>query len=173
MNKVAFIFILTLGLSMVEYAYGQAVVEIEWHAPQEYTDVKPSQTKRSRFMQSTFTSIDAYILKLAQSFPAGYRLKLKVTDLDLAGQVWPASFAGLGNSASDVRVIKRLDIPRMNFSYELTNAEGDIVKQANVNLKDMSFQIGHSKHFASDSLTYEKNMLKKWFLKEFKTAFIH
>ena len=93
---------------------------------------------------------------------------MKVSDLDLAGQVWPASFVGLGHSTSDVRVIKNIDIPRMNFSYQLLDESGQVLQQAEVKLKDMSFLDRGSHFFRNEPLRYEKNMLKRWFEQEFE-----
>ncbi len=93
---------------------------------------------------------------------------MTVTNLDLAGQVWPASFVGFGHSASDVRLVKHHDIPRMNFSYKLTEKDGTVVKEGEVKLKDMGFQDHIIRASARDEpLRYEKNMIKQWFDDEF------
>ena len=107
-------------------------------------------------------------MELAEVLPDGQTLKITVTNLDLAGQVWPASFVGLGQSASDVRLIKSIDIPRIAFNYELLNSNDEILKQGEQNLKDMSFQDRHNPFFSSESLRYEKNMLRMWFEDQFR-----
>jgi len=157
--------VVTFGLSHQTLA--QEKVEIEWDKPEKYRDVRPSNESRKRFRDATFERINKYLDKLALALPDDKKLLMKVSDLDLAGQVWPASYVGLGHSASDVRVIKNTDIPRMNFSYQLMDESGNVVQQAEVKLKDMSF-FDHSSHsFRNDSLRYEKKMLKRWFEKEF------
>jgi hypothetical protein len=157
----------TLGLSSQVLA--QAKVEIEWDKPEKYRDVRPSNESRKRFRESTFKRIHEYMNKLALTLPDNKTLQMKVSDLDLAGQVWPASHIGLGHSASDVRVIKSIDIPRIDFSYQLLNESGEIVEQADVKLKDMSFLNRSNSFFKSESLRYEKAMLQRWFNKEFST----
>ena len=105
--------------------------------------------------------------ELSLALPDNQKLLMKVTDLDLAGQVWPASHLGLGHGTSDVRIVKNIDIPRINFSYKLLDESGEVVQQAEVKLKDMSF-LDRSHHlFKSESLRYEKNMLQRWFKQEF------
>jgi hypothetical protein len=155
----------TLGLSNQTLA--QAKVEIEWDKPEKYRDVRPSNESRKRFMDATFERINKYMNELALALPDDQTLLMKVSDLDLAGQVWPASFIGLGNSASDVRVIKNIDIPRITFSYQLLDESGEVVQQAEVKLKDMSFMERSNRFFKSESLRYEKSMLQRWFNKEF------
>ncbi len=94
---------------------------------------------------------------------------MNVTNLDLAGDVLPASFAGLGQSMSDVRVVKPIYIPRMSFSYQLLSSDGTVLQEKEVKLKDMSFANSHNRFFSSDALRYEKNMLKRWFNAEFES----
>ena len=66
------------------------------------------------------------------------------------------------------RVIKDIDIPRINFSYQLVDNSGDVLQEAEVKLKDMSFLSGSSNFYKSDRLRYEKAMLQRWFKKEFQ-----
>jgi hypothetical protein len=154
-------------LCLSNQVLAQAEVEIEWDKPETYRDVRPSNESRKRFRDSTFERINKYMTKLALALPENQKLLIKVSDLDLAGQVWPASFVGLGSSTSDIRVIKSIDIPRMNFSYQLLDESGQVLQQAEVNLKDMSFLDRSSHFFKSEPLRYEKNMLKRWFNEEF------
>lgn len=147
----------------------RADVEIIWENPEDYTDVKAANESRKRFRERTIANLEKYILKLAEKLPDGQKLTMKVTDIDLAGQVWPASFVGLGAGGNDVRLIKSIDIPRMKFDYKLTDPSGRVLQQAtDFKLKDMAFQDRFNPMFDSESLRYEKNMLKGWFEEEFE-----
>jgi hypothetical protein len=157
---------MAMGISGQSFA--QVPVEIVWENPEKYTDVAPSNDSRKRFRERTFKHLNDYLNELAADLPVGNKLLLTVSDLDLAGRVWPASFVGLGHSGSDVRLIKRVDIPRINFSYQLVDANGQIVQQAAVKLKDMSFMNSARHLFRHDALGYEKNMLNDWFKQAFK-----
>jgi hypothetical protein len=142
-------------------------VTVTWVNPKEFTDVKPTNGISSRFRNHTMESLYEYVDKLAQDLPQGQKLKLNVTDLDLAGRVWPGHIAGFDTS-SDVRLVKDIEIPRMNFSYELVDSSGSVVKSGEIKLKDMSFMSRSNLIRKSDSLKYEKNMFRQWFNKEFK-----
>jgi hypothetical protein len=162
---VAFGCSLILGVSN---AQAKAEVEITWEKPKEYTDVKPTNQSRTRFREGVFKKLDEHFAELAERLPDGQKLSVTVTDLDLAGQVWPSSFVGLGSGAgSDVRLVKRIDIPRMEFSYTLTDANGAVIKKDDVKIKDMAFQDSIRGHSSNDTLRYEKNMIKEWFDDEF------
>ena len=156
---------MTLGLSSQVLA--QAEVEIEWDKPEKYRDVRPTNESRKRFREATFERINKYMNELASALPDNQKLLMKVSDLDLAGQVLPASFTGLGLSGSNVRVVKNIDIPRINFSYQLLSQSGDVLQGAEVKLKDMSFLDRSNHSFRNETLRYEKNMLKRWFNQEF------
>jgi hypothetical protein len=148
-------------------AYSKAEVEINWQNPEKYRDVQPTMQGRKSFREQTFADLQEYIEKLAENLPDGQKLLMTVKNLDLAGQVWPASFVGLGNSSSDVRVVKSIDIPRMRFDYQLLDKTGQVLRQAEVDLKDMAFMDRSNRLFSSENLRYEKNMLKSWFEDEF------
>jgi hypothetical protein len=157
---------MTLGLP--NQVVAQTAVEIEWDKPEKYRDVRPSNESRKRFRETTFERINEYMNELASALPDNNKLLMKVSELDLAGRVLPASFAGLGMSGSNVRVVKSIDIPRINFSYQLLGASGEVLQEAKVELKDMSFLDRSNHMFRSEALRYEKNMLQRWFNTEFE-----
>ena len=106
MNKKLLAVFSGTALLMASQVQGAANVEITWENPKEYADVKPSNESRKHFRERVFRKLDEHFVELAEKLPDGQTLMVTVTDLDLAGQVWPASFVGFGNSGSDVRLIK-------------------------------------------------------------------
>lgn len=165
MRMKAMIAAIVFGLAAGQ-SYAQAEVEVTWEEPESYTDVRPSNETRSGYRKRVFAALESYITEMAAELPEGYKLALTVTDLDLAGQVWPSSFVGMGTGGNDVRVIKRVDIPRMKFSYTLSDGSGNQVKSAEVSIKDMSFLEGVNRQRQSDNFRYEKEMLRDWFNEE-------
>ncbi|WP_100643792.1 DUF3016 domain-containing protein [Alteromonas facilis] len=161
----------TSGLALADEPPINEHVSVSWESPEDYTDVRAANQSRKRFMEQTFHRFDDYFASLAQRFPDDYQWNIKVTNVDLAGQVWPSSFVGLGQGGQDVRLIKDIDIPRMSFSYKLLS-NGELVKEADVDLKDMGF-LQRSLHGSdTDPLRYEKRMLKEWFNREFSDYLI-
>ncbi len=149
-----------------------SALTVTWGDYQTFTDVKPANGMRKAYAESTFKTLEEYMHKLAANLPQGHTLAMTITNLDLAGRVLPGSFTGLGlHSADMIRVIKTIDIPRIEFTYEYKDANGIVLKSDTVNLKDMSFMTGHNPLFSSDSLKYEKNMLRKWFKDTFASSF--
>lgn len=163
--RSGFSVIVMMGLSAP--VWSAANVEVKWEDPDSYTDVKPANESRSGFQKRTFNALEDYFVELAESLPDGQKWSVTVTNLDLAGQVWPSSFVGFGNSAgTDIRLIKEIDIPRMAFSYTLTDASGATIKSADVDIKDMGFMDGIARKRHRDGLAYEKEMIREWFNEE-------
>ncbi len=149
-----------------------SALTVTWGDYQTFTDVKPANGMRKAYAESTFKTLEEYMHKLAADLPQRHTLAMTITNLDLAGRVLPGSFTGLGLHSTDmIRVIKTIDIPRIEFTYEYKDANGIVLKSDTVNLKDMSFMTGHNPLFSSDSLKYEKNMLRKWFKDTFASSF--
>lgn len=138
-------------------------VQITWQEPNSYTDIRPSNESRKGFRKRVFNSLDEYFNQLAEELPENQTLDVTVTNLDLAGEVWPTMRGG----AFDLRIIDTIYIPRMAFSYQLK--EGDkVVKSAEVSLKEMAFMNRIGRARSSDPFRYEKDMIKRWFDEEFE-----
>lgn len=143
------------------------LISVEWQNPEDFTDVRPSNESRKRFRSRTFKALEKHLNKLTRKLPEGHKLELVVTDLDLAGRVWPQNFVGFGNAGADVRIIQRVDIPRMDFSYKLLDKSGEVVKEGNEELIDLDFQGNARRGFRNQTLGYEKHMLDEWFYDTF------
>jgi hypothetical protein len=154
-----------LGYGVTAEPSHAAEVKITWEEPESYSDVRPSNESRKRFRERTLNELEAHIVELAADLPESQILSITVTNVDLAGEVWPSQFVGFGNAgANDIRVIRRIDIPKMTFSYTLTDAAGEVVaSEDEVKIKDMDFMESNIRRHRNESLSYEKTMLDEWF----------
>lgn len=153
------LFILFTFSSLSQIAYA-ATSEVTWTDYKKYRDIRPGSESRKHFRERTFNNFEKHFAKLAQNLPVEEVLKINVTDVDLAGD----THAG---GVNQVRIIKEIYYPRMKFSYELINADGQVITSGNVDLKDMRFMVTNNK-YRNQSLSYEKKMLDAWFVKTFK-----
>jgi len=148
-------------VSFQNVAYA-ATSEVIWTDYEKYRDIRPSNNGgRKHFRETTFKNFEKHFTKLAESLPEGQVLKIEVTDVDLAGDTHAG---GINN----MRIVKDIYFPRMNFSYQLVNADGSEIIAAEVVAKDMNFMRSSSLKYRNDSLRYEKKMLDDWFFKTFK-----
>ncbi|MDN4502158.1 DUF3016 domain-containing protein [Alteromonadaceae bacterium BrNp21-10] len=153
-------------------ANAQADLEVVWEKPTEYHDVRPTSSTRTKFRAHVFSELEEYMRdKLMVRLADGQKFKMTVTDLDLAGQVWPGMMVGL-NSSGDVRLVKQIDIPRIEFSYQYLDVDGSVIKEGQENIKDMTFMDRASRISSSQNFRYEKAMIREWFNDHFKSYFI-
>jgi hypothetical protein len=145
-------------------------ISVAWVAPKKFTDVKEANFSSSKFRKHVFNHLEKHLDKLAQDLPEGQKMSFEMTNLDLAGRVEPGRMLGLGIGMDDVRVMRDIDIPRIKFTYTVTDANGQVIKTEDVNLKDMGY-LDSSNHIRRDRpFFYEKDMLSKWFKKEVLNA---
>ncbi|MBO9491032.1 DUF3016 domain-containing protein [Endozoicomonas sp. G2_1] len=166
MNKIVIYTVigsLTLLASNFSFA---ATAEVEWNEPEKYRDIRAGNETRKHFQNRVFKQLGDHFSKLAEQLPEGQTLKVKVTDVDLAGDV---NFGGM----NQVRIIKRVFSPRLEFSYQLLDKQNQEVTASDVDLKDLGFLDNHLKlRYRNRSFGYEKQMLDDWFSETFMTETI-
>jgi hypothetical protein len=125
----------------------------------------PERKAKKHFRERTFNEFEKHFAKLAESLPEDQLLKIEVTDVDLAGDT---NAAGINR----VRIIKELYIPRMEFSYQLLDANSKVVLADEVKLKDMNFMSNSQLKYRNKALGYEKKMLDDWFETTFESLIV-
>ena len=149
-----------LMLSPIAIA-GEAVVE--WKSPEKYTDIRSGDQSAKSMHNSVAKSLGGEFSGLAAQLPAGYRLSVTVTDLDLAGEVDPIPMRQM----NEVRVLKDIYFPRMIFDYQLKDARGAVLQgQTDVELKDMQYLSSMRTTRSSESFYAERKMIRDWFSKQ-------
>jgi hypothetical protein len=137
-----------------------ATSEVTWTDYEKYRDIKSGSGGRKHFRERVFTDLEKHFTKLAVNLPQGQVLNINVTDVDLAGDIH-------SGGTNQLRIVKDIYSPRMNFSYSLVNTDGSIVISDEVVLKDMNFMMDNSLKYRNKSLGYEKKMLDDWFADTF------
>ncbi len=161
MKSATSILLAVVTLAFTAPAVFAADSEVTWTNPDKYRDVKAGQNEnRKRFQERTFANLEKHFAKLAAKLPKGQKLTIDVTDVDLAGDV---NAGGIDR----IRIVKDLYFPRIEFSFQLTDANGTSILADSINLKDMGFMTSSHLKYRNDSLGHEKKMLDDWFSKTF------
>ncbi|MCA1930256.1 DUF3016 domain-containing protein [Rheinheimera sp.] len=135
-------------------------VKVEYKDYKKFTDMKPANEPRGSYEKRTMASFDKIFADLAKQLPEGYNWQVVVTDIDLAGDV-NYMFTQTGQQ---IRVIKDIFIPRINFSYKLFDQNKVLVTENNeLKLKDMGFMTRISNVRADQPYEHERVMLERWF----------
>jgi hypothetical protein len=165
MKKLTIALLVMLTFNLLPNVAYAARSEVTWTDYENYRDIHPSSEGRKSFRERTFKGFEKHFAKLAKNLPEGQVLKINVTDVDLAGDTHSGGI-------NQLRVIKDIYYPRINFSYELINTDGSIIISDEIVLKDTSFMMGSNSKYRNKSLSYEKVMLDDWFTKTFKELVI-
>ena len=95
--------------------------------------------------------------------PEGHLLSVTFTDIDMAGDFEPWR----GPRFDDIRIVKDIYPPRINLSFRLTDAEGNVVKEGTRELRDLAFMMKITMAFRDDPVRHEKALLDDWLRSEF------
>lgn len=90
------------------------------------------------------------------------QLAVQITLIERAGGFEPWR----GMQSDSVRIVRDIYPPRIELSFTLTNATGQIMKTATRQLRDPGFMMGLNR-YQNDPLRYEKKLLDDWINKEF------
>ena len=139
--------------------------EVIWTDYKSYRDIKESNEGRKNFREKVFKNFEKHFTQLAARLPENQTLKIEVTDVDLAGDTRVIGIDRL-------RIVREIDFPRLNFSYQLLDENHKVIKSEDVVLKDMNFMSGSNARYSNDLLAYEKRMLDEWFQDSFSELMI-
>jgi hypothetical protein len=168
MKTSRFLLVTLLGLPLVPAMQAAQApkagrAQVEFFEPKNFTDVKDSYT--GDYSRTTYLdSLRDYIVEQSQRYvPEGYMLSVTITDIDMAGDFEPWR----GPRWDDVRIVKDIYPPRINLSFRLTDAEGNVVKEGKRELKDLAFLMKIPMAFRDDPVRHEKALLDDWMRSEF------
>lgn len=120
----------------------------------EFRDVKPANETRGGYHKRVQKQFEKHFQKQAEQLPDGYKLGIKVTDIDLAGDV--------RFGQTEMRVVKPIYFPRIDFSYVLTDSKGKLVDKGEVSLKDMGF-MDKIRRGRDEEFMHDKRLVTEWF----------
>ena len=166
MKSLKYIISITYGflvLSLASPSYAQqegelahGAIEVTWGDFNKFRDVRAAAEPRGAFHKRVKQSFEKFFDESAKEVPQGQVLLLEIRDIDLAGDVLPAG-------TNEVRIMKDLYFPRIEFAYKLTGADGKVIKEGEAKLKDMNY-LYHEKDWKRyrQGFYYEKHMITEW-----------
>lgn len=156
--------VLILGLPMRALAADELRATVTFEHPEKFTDVKDSISGTDKGRDHYLKQIRQLVEEQAAALlPAGQKLAITFTDIDLAGDYLPAM-----PSNQDIRVMKDVYPPRMKFTYSITDEAGAVVKEGQESLSDMNYLNAVGMIGRSDPLYHDKTLLRDWLRRELK-----
>lgn len=137
-------------------------VDVRWENPATFTEIRYShnsiESRRGNWVEQLAQHVRKYA---TPRLPAGERLAVNITDVDLAGDYEPWR----GVQFQDTRFLRDIYPPRITLTFTLTDANGAVIAQGERKLRDSAYLM-QSSGFASDALRHEKRMLERWLARE-------
>lgn len=148
------LFVTTVLALAATWAQGADRVQVSFADTETFADFGRSTWDRER-NQKEFTAL---FQALEAKLPPGQSLRIKVLDVNLAGELeW------VRRAAEELRVMRNVTWPMIELEYQLSENEQPI-KGDKVRLSDMSYlQDSFFTVAQSGSWRYEQRMLDRWF----------
>jgi hypothetical protein len=138
-----------------------ADITVEFQNPDNFRDVRDSLGGSTD--ENALAALRTWLQENAPArLSAGQKLRVTFTDIDLAGDFLP------GATVDRVRIIRSVYIPRMELSFVVTDAAGQVVKQGTRTLTNLDFQATGRRIGSDQAYFYDKMLLEDWLRKEFK-----
>jgi hypothetical protein len=135
---------------------GGGTVEVNFQSPERFTDMSRTYPPSRGADEGYLSELRQYIERTgANRIPAGYKIAVTITDVDMAGQFEPER----GPEFTDVRVVKTIYPPRITLNYRLTDATGAVRSEGDRRLTDQSFEYSTTPITRDDPLRYEKELM--------------
>lgn len=141
-----------------------AKVEITWVEPEHFRDIEGGPESQRSFQDQVIAVLTAYFEAGATEYlQEDQTLALTITDVDLAGDVEYFFF----RFPFGIRVMRDIYFPSIEFTYELRDADGRVLKSGEENIKDMGYLFSGMTFLHDPPFDYEKRMIDDWFRKTF------
>ena len=139
-------------------------VEVIFSHPENFTDAAQDQRGSEIGRDANLAMLQDYIVRRASSLvPAGDKLTITFTDIDLAGEYEPWR-----TNAHDVRIVKDIYTPKMTLSFQLTDGSGKVIKQGDRHLTNLNFMMDILPlSEQNEPLAYDKALVGNWISDEF------
>lgn len=143
-----------------------ATVAFEYTNPDEFRDIRATEQSQPKFEQSVLRELEDEFRAQAAQLPDGQTLHVTLTDVDLAGDIEYFHYS----YPFGLRVIRDVDFPRMELSYELRDASGALIQSGDDKISDMGFHTAtYATRLNTDALDYEKELIRDWVRETFRS----
>ena len=134
-------------------------VTVSWTDPHAFSEIRYSRNRFEAERGDWVRGIARHLAKRAAgALGPGERLDVAITDIELAGDFEP----GAGRS-DGVRIVRDIYPPRIDLSYTLYDASGDVIGSGERSLRDIGFLHRHAGTVGSgDPLRHEKRLVDAW-----------
>lgn len=142
-----------------------ATATAEFENPEEFTDFSVSGMTEQKSLKVFQDELEPALERIAEKYLSdGETLVITFTDIDMAGDIQPWR----NRNNADIRYIEAIYPPRLKFTYVLTDADGNVVKEGDTSESDLAFQMNVAANVRGQHMSffYELELLNDWARKE-------
>ena len=163
MKRYPILLALAALASFPSSAQNPASVDARFENPGRFTDFRARRWSDPRETEALVVELRRWIESEAPRFlPAGSKLTVTITDVDMAGEFEPWHRA----DSTDVRVVREIHPSRVSLAFSLADETGKVVMQGERKLIS-AFVLGGILRGGDGPLGYEKALLADWLKREF------
>ena len=156
--------VLALGLATSGAAAQDSRVSVVFAHPERYADLRLSCVSGEADARALTSELERFLQEAAaRRVPAGQRLEITVTNIDMAGDI--QSWRGPGRC--DDRIMTDVYPPRIDLQFRLLGAGGAETRAGSRHLRDSNY-LTHAAPVTADHLRYEKALLLDWLRRELR-----
>jgi Protein of unknown function (DUF3016) len=134
-------------------------VEVSYNSPDKFTEMERYPNERTNWLDQ----LSNYVAKRAsRTLPAGQKLSVTITDVQLAGTYEPWRLPNLAQT----RTVRDTTPPRIDLQFKLESATGELIKEGDRKLRDLDF-LHRSAFHRDEPLSHEKNLIDAWLAQDF------
>jgi hypothetical protein len=150
-------------LQATNTAKSAGLVRVMFIAPEKFTDVSDGWSSPDHYRDHVLAEFKSQIEASARDYvTGGSQLEIKVTDIDLAGNIEPWR----GPEFSHIRILRDIYPPRMELEFRLIGANGKVISEGKRRLMNPGYLMGSALP-ASDPLRFDKEIIRRWIRQEF------
>jgi len=147
-------------------AAAQPPVDVRFADLSRFSDFRHTELRDERESAALAEELRKHLeAKAPGRLPAGTRLAVTITDVDMAGEFLP-----IPRSANrPVRIVKDVYPPRVDLEFRLARADGHVEREGRRELRDLGF-LSRTRLPEREALAHEKALLDDWLKREFPAA---
>jgi hypothetical protein len=141
-----------------------ATVEVSWDDPKDFRDIRVTNDNKARFQARVIEELEEQFREEGEKLPADQTLHVTVHDVDLAGDI---EYFHRGYPFG-LRVVRNVDFPTIDLSYELTDANDRVIKSGDEKIRDLNFKTPVLTTWKQGPFRYEHQLIRDWYNTEFR-----
>ena len=147
-------------------AAAQSPVDVRFADLAKFSDLRSTELRNERESAALAEELRKHLeTKAPGRLPPGTRLAVTITDVDMAGEFFPAPRF----SNPPVRIVKEAYPPRVDLEFRLARADGRVEREGRRELRDLGF-LSRTRFPERGTLAHEKALLDDWLKREFAAA---